>query len=124
MPRILIAAETAGQFEDLARALDAVPDVEILWAHDGPEALQKAAAESPDLVVVDEFVGGHSGLEWVRRLMGVDAFVQTAAVSRQPMDAFREVSEGLGIMAQLPPRPGKFEAELLLRTLKQLTGAT
>ena len=122
MPRILIAAEKTGKFEELARALDAVPDVEILWAHDGPEALDKAAAESPDLVVVDEFLGGLSGLEWVRRLMGVNAFIQTATVSPQPMDAFHEASEGLGIMAQLPPRPGKFEAELLLRTLKQLSG--
>ncbi len=124
MPRILIAAEKTGKFEELARALDAVPDVEILWAHDGPEALDKAAAESPDLVVVDEFLGGLSGLEWVRRLMGVNAFIQTATVSPQPMDAFHEASEGLGIMAQLPPRPGKFEAELLLKTLKQLTIAT
>ncbi len=124
MPRILIVAEKADAFEELARALDEVPDVEILWAHDGPAALEKAAAESPDLIVVDEFVGGGNGLEWIRRLMDVNAFIQTAAVSRQPLDAFHEASEGLGIMAQLPPRPGKFEAKRLLKTLRQLTVAT
>ena len=122
MPRIMIVTAQAGRFEALARALDAVAGVAILWARDGRSALEKAAAESPDLVVVDETLEGQSGLDWIRRLMGVDAFVQTAAVSSRPQDAFHQAAEGLGIMAQLPPHPGRFEAELLLKTLKQLAG--
>ncbi|MDJ0804184.1 MAG: hypothetical protein QNI97_15010 [Desulfobacterales bacterium] len=122
MPRLLIVAAEAGAFEELFRALDDVPGVETLWAREGPQALERAAAESPDLVVVDESLGGQSGLDWIRRLMHVNAFIQTAAVSRLPQDAFHQAAEGLGIMAQLPPRPGKFEAEMLLRTLKPLSG--
>ena len=111
MPRILMVTENADQFEELARALNDRPRVETLWAHDGVRALEKAAAESPDLVVVDESLGGMNGLEWIRHLMGVNAFIPTAAVSRQPRDAFHEASEGLGVMVQLPARLGKFEAE-------------
>ena len=122
MPRIMIVTAQAGRFEALTRALDEVAGVAILWAHDGRSALEKAATESPDLVVVDETLEGQSGLDWIRRLMGVDAFVQTAAVSSRPQDAFHQAAEGLGIMAQLPPHPGRFEAELLLKTLKQLAG--
>ena len=55
--------------------------------------------------------------------LGLTASVTTAAVSSQPQDVFHEASEGLGIMAHLPPRPGKFEAEQLLKTLNQLMGA-
>lgn len=123
MPRILIATDKADRFEELARALDSVKNVEILWAHDDEEALEKATADSPDLVIVDEYLGQVSGLKWIRRLMGMNAFIHTAAVSSQPQDVFHEASEGLGIMAHLPPRPGKFEAEQLLKTLSQLIGA-
>jgi PleD family two-component response regulator len=123
MPRILIAADKADSFEELARALDSVKNVQILWAHDNEEALVKAAADSPDLVIVDEHLGQVSGLQWIRRLMGINAFIHTAAVSSQPHDVFHEASEGLGVMAHLPPRPGKFEAEQLLKTLNQLMGA-
>lgn len=123
MPHILIAADKADNFEALARALGSVKDVEISWAHDGRQALDKARAISPDLVIVDEYVGETNGLEWIRQLMGVDAFIHTAAVSRQPHDTFHQASEGLGIIAQLPPRPGEFEAELLLKKLMPLITA-
>jgi DNA-binding response OmpR family regulator len=122
MPRILILAEQTEPFEDMIPSLDSVPAVETIWAHTGEAALEMAAADSPDLVIVDEYIGGISGLEWIRRLMGVNAFIQTAAVSSQPQDAFHDASEGLGVMAHLPTRPGRFEAELLLKTLNQLTG--
>ena len=123
MPRILIAAEKADRFEELARALVSVNEVELLWAHDDEAALGKATADSPDLVIVDEYLGQVSGLMWIRHLMGINAFIHTAAVSSQPQDVFQEASEGLGIMAHLPPHPGKFEAEQLLITLNQLIGA-
>jgi DNA-binding response OmpR family regulator len=123
MPRILIAADKADRFEELARALDSARNVEILWAHDDEAALGKATAASPDLVIVDEHLGQVSGLQWIRRLMEVNASIHTAAVSSRPHDVFHEASEGLGIMTHLPPRPGKFEAEMLLKSLNQLIGA-
>lgn len=122
MPRILLVAEQVHNFEELTASLNSAQTVETMWAHTGKEALEKAAANSPDLVIVDEYVGKVSGLELIRRLMGVNAFIHTAAVSSKPHDAFHEASEGLGIMIQLPPRPGKFEAELILKTLNELAG--
>ena len=123
MPRILIVADQVDSFQELAHCLGNVPDVETLWAHEGETALKKIAADSPDLVIVDEAVGEVSGLEWIRRLMGVNAFVPAAAVSSLSHEMFHEASEGLGIMAQLPPQPGESEAEQLLKTLHQLTGS-
>ncbi len=123
MPRIMLVADQARKFEELTASLNAVPSVATMEVHTAEEALETAAAHSPDLVIVDEYLGQVSGLKWIRRLMGINAFIHTAAVSSQPQDVFHEASEGLGIMAHLPPRPGKLEAEQLLKTLNRLMGA-
>lgn len=118
MPRILLVADQVEAFEELARSLRHEEGVEILWAHDSEAALNKAASDTPDLVIVDEVIGEVQGLDWVQRLIRVNAFIQTAAVSRLPHEVFHETSEGLGIMAQLPPRPGKTDA---LRVLEMIS---
>jgi DNA-binding response OmpR family regulator len=117
MPRILLVADQVEAFEELARSLRHEEDVEILWGHDSEAALNSAAADTPDLVIVDEVIGEVQGLDWIQRLISVNAFVQTAAVSRLTPEDFHETSEGLGIMAQLPPHPGKTDA---LRILKMI----
>jgi CheY-like chemotaxis protein len=119
MPRILLVADQVETLEDLAHTLRAEKEIEVFWAHDGEAALESVAAHSPDLVVVDATIGAQSGLAWIQRLVSVNAFVQTAAVSPLPHDAFHEASEGLGIMAQLPPRPSPSDALELLKTLRQ-----
>jgi hypothetical protein len=68
---------------------------------------------------VDETIGETSGLDWIRRLMEVTAFIHTAAVSGLSQEEFHETSEGLGIMDQLPPRPGKADAQRIVNTLRQ-----
>lgn len=118
MPRILLVADRVEAFEELARSLRDEEGVEILWAHDSERALNKAASDAPDLVIVDEVIGEVPGLDWIQRLISVNAFVQTAAVSRLTLDDFHETSEGLGVMAQLPPRPGKTDA---LRVLEMIS---
>jgi CheY-like chemotaxis protein len=120
MPKILIVADRADAFDELHAMLADQRSVAVLWAHDAASALEKASAEAPDLVVVDEFIGNLTGLDWIRRLLKVNAFIQTAAVSRLPHEAFHEASEGLGVMAQLPPRPGEAEGVKLLQILNQL----
>jgi hypothetical protein len=54
--------------------------------------------------------------------MTVNAFIQTAVVSRLSHDAFHEASEGLGVLAQLPPAPGRDDARRILEMLRQLPG--
>lgn len=122
MPQVLLVANRPDAFEELAQALQDKGILDISWAHDEETALDKAAADKPALVIVDDYIGKATGLEWIQRLMGVNAFIQTAAVSSMTHETFHEASEGLGIMAQLPPRPGKEEAERILQMLKGLAG--
>ena len=122
MPRILLVADQVEAFEELARSLDREGTIDVHWAHDDAAALERVAADTPDLVVVDATIGDTNGLDWIRRLVGVNAFVQTAVVSRLPHEAFHEAAEGLGIMAQLPPRPGKNDAQRVVKALRLLSG--
>ena len=119
MPRILLVVDRCDTFEELAEALHHDGGAEIQWAPDSATALNNVAANAPDLVIVDEYIGETSGLDWIRHLMGVNAFIQTAAVSRLPHEHFHETSEGLGIMAQLPPRPGKTDARRVLEMMSK-----
>lgn len=118
MPHILMVTNKRETLDALARALKAESSVSLDWATDRSAALAVVTERRPDLVVVDEYVGYLTNLEFIRQLVQVDAFVHTAAVSRLPREAFHEVAEGLGILAQLPPRPGVWEAERLLALLE------
>lgn len=120
MPRILLVSDTPDAFQELAAALQEEERTDLLWAHDGQTALERLAGAQPDLVVVDETVSGTGGLEWIRHIMSVNAFVQTAVVSALPSDAFHEASEGLGILMQLPPAPDRDQARRLTDTLDRL----
>ena len=123
MPHILMAANKRETLETLARALKAESTVTLEWAHDRTRALVRIAERRPDLVVVDEYVGYLTNLEFIRQIIDVDASARTAAVSRLPRRTFREVAEGLGVLAQLPPRPGVLDAERLLALLETLAPA-
>ncbi|HEY2732215.1 MAG TPA: sigma-54 dependent transcriptional regulator [Polyangia bacterium] len=52
----------------LVRAIFAAEGFEVLAAHDGPSGLEKAAAERPELVIVDLQLPGLDGLEVLQRL--------------------------------------------------------
>jgi CheY-like chemotaxis protein len=121
MPRILLVVDRVDTFEELAEALQHEGAAEIMWAHSSETALEKAAAEAPDLVIVDAYIGELNGLDWIRRLISVNAFIQTAAVSRLTHEVFHETAEGLGIMAQLPPRPGKTDARRVLEMINKFS---
>jgi DNA-binding response OmpR family regulator len=119
MPRILLVVDRVDPFEELAEALHHEGNAEIQWAHDSETAFSKVASHPPDLVIVDAYIGEVNGLDWIRRLISVNAFIQTAAVSRLTHEDFHETSEGLGIMVQLPPRPGKTDARRVLAIISK-----
>ena len=121
MLRILLAAASNDSLSLFAAALAAEPEVRVAWAESGADALEKAAREAPELVVVTEELGDMAGLVLVRRLLAVSAAINTAVISARPAEEFHQAGEGLGIMAQLPPRPGKEEAEMILGRLKSAT---
>jgi CheY-like chemotaxis protein len=96
----------------------------INWANSGKEALETIGRTMVDLVLTDETVGDMTGLEFIERLVTVNPMVNCAAVSSLPEDVYHEASEGLGILMQLPPRPGRSDGRRLMAHLNQIVGLT
>lgn len=121
MLKILMVTPDPDSLATLSAALTAEAEVMVAWDRSGEQGLKTAAGENFNLVVVDEQIKDMSPHRFLSRLLEIDAMVNTAVVSNQPAEVFHEVYEGLGVLAQLPPQPGKADADMLLIKLGNLT---
>ena len=117
---IILVSDRQDQLTDFTEALQKSAEADLLSVATIEEAIRMAASLEPALIVVDELVGDLAGLNLVRRLVEVNAFVNTAVFSTLPEEDFHRRSEGLGILARLPIHPGKKDARRLLDLLRQL----
>ena len=124
MLKLLLVSSDKDAFSDLASALVQHSDVDLSWAESGETALSIVSDTAVDLIVTDEMLGDMTGLEFAGRLLAANPMINCASVSRLSPEKFHEVSEGMGLMAQLPARPGKAHAEALLQRLKYIKGLT
>ncbi len=120
MIKLLLVTPDKGPFNEFALALAHNDDVELSWAESGQRALDMLSNTPLDLVVVDEKLGDMTGMEFIETLVSVNPMINCAAVSPLPSDEFHEISEGLGILAQLPVQLGANDAEKLLKLLFHL----
>jgi len=120
MLKLLLVSPNKTSLSGLASALAEHGDVDLSWAESGEKALDIASDTAIDLVVTDERLGDMTGLEFAGRLLSVNPIINCASVSHLSPENFHEVSEGLGLMAQLPIQPGKEDAEKLLQRLRNL----
>lgn len=118
MARILLVSVKEDNLSDLANGLSTAEDVDLHRAESGTSALRSAARLSPRLVVIDEEIGDMAPLDLVVGLLELDATIATAVLSEMPPEEFHEASEGLGVMAQLPPQAGREHVAQLLQKLK------
>lgn len=120
--QILLATSEKGHFESFISALEDRDNISLAFADSGAEVLKAAKAAPLDLVITDETLSDMTGLVLADQLLRVNAMIGCAAVSTLSHKDFHEASEGLGILAQLPPRPGIDEAESLLAHLDTIQG--
>jgi two-component SAPR family response regulator len=78
---------------------------------------------APLAAVIDEILPDMPGLDLVRRLLPINAMINTVMISALPSEAFHDASEGLGIMAQLPPQPTPEDARTILARFKRMAPA-
>jgi len=118
--RILVVTSDPNRLAAFANSLKASEEVHVAWADSGAAALSDIRQQPPLGVIVDENLADMPGLEFVRRLLPINAMIDTAVISGLPEATFHETSEGLGILAQLPPIPTESQARDLLARLKRL----
>ena len=114
-----MAGRDKGSMSDLETGL-AGSDVQITRVDSGSNGMSMVSENMFDLVVTDENLGDMTGLEFIRKIVAKNPMVNCAAVSSLAPGDFHEASEGLGILMQLPARPGKEHAEILLDHLKKI----
>ena len=122
MLKLLLVSPDKDSLSGIAAALKEHDGVELLTTESGEKALAIVSKNAVDLVVTDEELGDMSGLEFARRLISINPMINCACVSHLDPERFHEVSEGLGLMDQLPIRPGKEDAEKILRDLRIIKG--
>jgi DNA-binding response OmpR family regulator len=99
-------------------------DVEAIWADSGSSAITMISERSFDIVIADEALRDMTGLDLAKKLISKNPMLNIVLVSSLPSHAFHEVSEGLGILIQLPPSPKKSDAEKLLERLNNILALT
>ncbi|MDZ4277659.1 MAG: response regulator [Dehalococcoidia bacterium] len=89
MPTILVADDEP-TIRALVRAALGGKGYRVLEAENGPDALQAARSQSPDLILLDIALPGLSGLDVLRRLQeapataGTPVLLLTGLVRREP----------------------------------------
>lgn len=119
MIHILLAGGEASSMSALKTALDE-NDIRTTCLDSGGEVLSAVAEKSFDLLVADEDLGDMSGLELIASVIVRQPMLNCAAVSSLSPGDFHEASEGLGILMQLPVKPGRKEADQLLDHLNKI----
>lgn len=122
MKQVLIITSRPDDFTALAEGIQKIEPASIAWADSGDAALAAVTGKIVDLAVIDETVGGQPGLKIAKEILMKNAMINQAVVSRLTPEEFHETSEGLGIMAQLPPKPDAGDAKMLMETLKSIMG--
>jgi CheY-like chemotaxis protein len=122
MLKILLASPDQDSLSEFASALKEHDDVELFTAESGEKALAMVSEIVVDLVATDEELGDMTGLVFARRLISLNPMINCALISHLEPERFHEVSEGLGLMDQLPVRPRKEDAEKLLWNLRLIKG--
>jgi DNA-binding response OmpR family regulator len=100
-----------GEFND---EIGAQEDVAVLHVDSGSGALDSLSKKKVDLVVIDESLNDMAGLDLARKVAIHNPLATVALVSALSAKAFHEATEGLGILTQLPPRPKRLDARLLM----------
>ena len=96
--RIAIVNDMRIAVEALRRVVTSVPDYEIVWvASNGAEAVEKCAADTPDVILMDLIMPVMDGVEATRRIMAASPcliLVVTATVGGNASKVFEAMGYG------------------------------
>ena len=119
---IVIATPQSGELDDFIRALESKPDVTVHRSLDAASTLEAVRRNRPGLVVADARLDDNDGVGLVQDIIGIDAMACIALVSDLPDQQFHDVTEGLGLLMQVPVVAGKEEADALWAYFCQVSG--
>ncbi|MFN2121052.1 MAG: response regulator [Anaerolineales bacterium] len=131
--RIALVNDVAAALEAMRRVVLGTQDHKLAWvAHDGAEAIELCARDTPDLILMDLIMPGMDGIEATRRIMArtpCAIVVVTANVARNSSRVFEAMGAGALDAVNTPvlESPGAADGSkaLLVKidTIRRLIGA-
>ena len=122
MVQLLVISSDPANISGLTSEFAGNREAPVQHAASGREALERVGSQPFDLVVVDEALSDMTGLSFARQLVKCNPMIHCAVVSSLSEEAFHEASEGLGLLAKLPPRPSAEDGRYLLERYNMVTG--
>jgi CheY-like chemotaxis protein len=120
MHPVLMVSSDRQRLTDFAEVIG-ISGFQVVWEESGAGALERVRQTRPLLVVFDEHLEDMTAWEAIRRLLSIDATVNTAVVSQLDPENFHAVSEGLGVMARIPFCPTKLSAMEVIEALNRIS---
>jgi len=114
----LLVGQNKAVLNLLEETLQLEQDIMVQSVESGESALKHALEKAPDLIILDTTEDDALGLDLIRRIMMVDAFINTAIISHMSEEEFHEEAEGLGVLARLSSSPGDEEIKQILSRLR------
>ncbi len=124
MISILFVTHKKNAFATLIAGLEKKTSLKIAYTQSGLKALDMMKENVFDLVVADQEISDMTGLAFAKKLVKVNPMINCSVVSSLPAEDFHEVSEGFGILMQLPVNPDETAGEALFERLSEVLAIT
>jgi DNA-binding NtrC family response regulator len=110
---ILLVTTRSSQMLPFTEELLRETRMQLITVGSADEALDAARRKKIVLAIVDDRIAETAGLDLIKRLIEIDAFMHTAVLSDAGEEDFHNRSEGLGVLARLALMPDQKDARRL-----------
>jgi len=123
MIHVLLVSREKNIFKELEAAF-LKNNITAQWTDTAQKAISMLSKENFDVFITDEHLPDITGRELIEKILFKNAMMNSVVLSELSHKDFHEAYEGLGVLMQFPPVPGKQQAQNLLDHLDRIAKIT